>query len=389
MKAKNVIFLFAGCLFSQLCLAQTELKSDLKAFKPAESNQPGKLFPQVNDEGKVRASLYAPHASKVLLDLGGKKYEMVKNEAGLWTGESEPQDEGFHYYQLNVDGAAIPDPNSRYFYGAGRLGSGIEVPADDEAFYALQNVPHGMVSENIYYSDLTKTWRRCFIYTPASYYENNKSRFPVLYLQHGSFEDETGWVNQGKANIILDNLIAQNQAKPMIIVTDNGYAFKPGNNETAQKGQGISIFEDVLIKEVIPMIDKRFRTLADREHRAIAGLSMGANQTMRIVMRNLDKFAYYGGFSGTSNYPNTDVIDPNVFMEGRFKTGTEVNKRLKLFWLGLGTKEPAPFPKSVGAFKSMLDQQGIKYTYYESPKTAHEWLTWRRSLQNFAPLLFR
>ncbi|WP_406825561.1 alpha/beta hydrolase-fold protein [Pedobacter sp. KACC 23697] len=389
MKAKNVIFFFAGCLFSQVCLAQAELKSDLKAFRPAESNQPGKLFPQVNMEGKVKASLYAPQAANVQLDLGGKKYEMTKNEAGLWTGESEPQDESFHYYQLNMDGASIPDPNSRYFYGAGRLGSGIEVPADDEAFYALQKVPHGLVSENFYYSDLTKSWRRCFIYTPAGYYENNQSRFPVLYLQHGSFEDETGWVNQGKANLILDNLIAQNKAKPMIIVTDNGYALKPEENETKGKGQGISIFEDVLIKEVIPMIDKRFRTLADREHRAIAGLSMGANQTMRIVMKNMDKFAYYGGFSGTSNYPSTDVIDPNVFMEGKFKNGTEVNNKLKLFWLGLGSKEPAPFPKSVGAFKSMLDQQGIKYTYYESPKTAHEWLTWRRSLQNFTPLLFR
>ncbi|SDH47943.1 enterochelin esterase [Pedobacter terrae] len=388
MLSKNII-VFVGCLFSQICLAQTDQTSDLKTFRSAESNQPGKLFPQVNNEGKVRASLYAPNASKVQLDLGGKKYEMTKNEAGLWTGESDPQDEGFHYYQLNVDGASIPDPNSRYFYGAGRLGSGIEVPADDEAFYALQKVPHGMVSENIYYSDLTKSWRRCFIYTPASYYENNKSRFPVLYLQHGSFEDETGWVNQGKANLILDNLIAQNKAKPMIIVTDNGYAFKPGDKEATQKGQGVSIFEDVLIKEVIPMIDKRFRTLADREHRAIAGLSMGANQTMRIVMRNLDKFAYYGGFSGTSNYPNTDVIDPNVFMDGKFKNGNEVNNKLKLFWLGLGTKEPAPFPKSVGAFKAMLDQQGISYTYYESPKTAHEWLTWRRSLQNFASLLFR
>lgn len=388
MKAKNIIFLFAGCLFSQVCLAQTELKSDLKAFRPAESNQPGKLFPQVNDEGKVRVSLYAPQASKVQLDLGGKKYGMTKNEEGLWKGESEPQDEGFHYYQLNVDGASIPDPNSRYFYGAGRLGSGIEVPAYDEAFYALQKVPHGLVSENIYYSDLTQTWRRCFIYTPASYYEDKNSRFPVLYLQHGSFEDETGWVNQGKANLILDNLIAQNKAKPMIIVTDNGYALKPEATAPG-KGQGISIFEDVLIKEVIPMIDKRFRTLANREHRAIAGLSMGANQTMRIVMKNLDKFAYYGGFSGTSNYPSSDVIDPNVFMEGKFKSGIEVNKKLKLLWLGLGTKEPAPFPKSVGAFRAMLDQQGIRYTYYESPKTAHEWLTWRRSLQNFAPLLFR
>ncbi|RLJ79579.1 alpha/beta hydrolase-fold protein [Pedobacter alluvionis] len=389
MKAKNIIFLFAGCLFSQVCLAQTELKSDLKAFRPAESNQPGKLFPQVNDEGKVRVSLYAPQAAKVQLDLGGKKYEMTKNEEGLWTGESAPQDEGFHYYQLNVDGASIPDPNSRYFYGAGRLGSGIEVPAYDEAFYALQKVPHGMVSENIYYSNLTQTWRRCFIYTPASYYENKNSRFPVLYLQHGSFEDETGWVNQGKANLILDNLIAQNKAKPMIIVTDNGYALKPEATEAPEKGQGISIFEDVLIKEVIPMIDKRFRTLADREHKAIAGLSMGANQTMRIVMKNPDKFAYYGGFSGTSNYPNTDVIDPDVFMEGKFKSGTELNKKLKLLWLGLGTKEPAPFPKSVGAFRAMLDKQGVRYTYYESPKTAHEWLTWRRSLQNFAPLLFR
>lgn len=389
MKAKNVIFLFACCLSIQVCLAQTGLKSDLKAFRPAESNQPGKLFPQVNDEGKVRVSLYAPQAAKVQLDLGGKKYEMTKNGEGLWTGESEPQDEGFHYYQLNVDGASIPDPNSRYFYGAGRLGSGIEVPAYDEAFYALQKVPHGLVSENIYYSNLTQSWRRCFIYTPASYYEDKNSRFPVLYLQHGSFEDETGWVNQGKANLILDNLIAQNKAKPMIIVTDNGYALKPEGNEISQKGQGISIFEDVLIKEVIPMIDKRFRTLADREHRAIAGLSMGANQTMRIVMKNLDKFTYYGGFSGTSNYPSTDVIDPDVFMEGKFKNGTEVNKKLKLLWLGLGTKEPVPFPKSVGAFRAMLDQQGIRYTYYESPKTAHEWLTWRRCLQNFVPLLFR
>ena len=389
MKSKNILFLFAGVLFSQVCLAQTDLKSDIKAFKPAESNQPGKLFPQVNDEGKVRVSIYAPNASKVQLDLGGKKYDMVKNGEGLWTGESAQQDEGFHYYQLNVDGAAIPDPNSRYFYGAGRLGSGIEVPAYDESFYALQQVPHGLVSENIYYSNLTKACRRCFIYTPAGYYEDKNTRFPVLYLQHGSFEDETGWVNQGKANLILDNLIAQNKAKPMIIVTDNGYAFKPVETETPGKGQGASIFEDVLIKEVIPMIDKRFRTRPDREHRAIAGLSMGANQTMRIVMNNLNKFAYYGGFSGTSNYPKTDEIDPNVFMEGKFKNGTEVNKKLKLFWLGLGTKEPAPFPKSVGAFRAMLDKQGIRHTYYESPKTAHEWLTWRRSLQNFATLLFR
>ena len=315
---------------------------------------------------------------------------MVKDDKGVWTGESLPQDEGFHYYQLNIDGMSIPDPNSRYFYGAWRLGSGIEVPAYDQDFYALKDVPHGLISENIYFSKLTKTWRRCFIYTPASYYENNNSRFPVLYLQHGSFEDETGWATQGKANLILDNLIAQNKAKPMLIVMDNGYAFKPlENGQPGKNGQGVSNFEEVLINEVIPMIDKRFRTIPDREHRAIAGLSMGANQTMRILMNNLDKFSYYGGFSGTSNYPGTAALDPNIFLAGKFKDGTAINKKINLFWLGLGTKEPVPFPESVGAFREMLNKQGIKHVYYESPKTAHEWLTWRRSLQNFATLLFR
>lgn len=380
----------SAMLFSQVCLAQTGQHSLSKEFKAAESNQPAKQFPQVNEEGKVRASISAPSANKVQLDLGGKKYDMVKDDKGVWTGESLPQDEGFHYYQLNIDGMSIPDPNSRYFYGAGRLGSGIEVPAYDQDFYALKDVPHGLISENVYFSKLTKTWRRCFIYTPASYYENNNSRFPVLYLQHGSFEDETGWATQGKANLILDNLIAQNKAKPMLIVMDNGYAFKPlENGQPSKTGQGVSNFEEVLINEVIPMIDKRFRTIPDRAHRAIAGLSMGANQTMRILMNNLDKFSYYGGFSGTSNYPGTAALDPNVFLDGKFKDGTAINKKINLFWLGLGTKEPAPFPESVGAFREMLNKQGIKHVYYESPKTAHEWLTWRRSLQNFATLLFR
>ena len=390
MNYRQITLGLAILLWSQWCFAQTAPNPASKDFKPAESNQPGKLFPQVNPEGRVRASLLAPLANKVQLDLGGKKYDMVKDEKGLWTGESLPQDEGFHYYQLNIDGAAIPDPNSRYFYGAGRLGSGIEVPASDQEFYALKDVPHGLISENIYYSPLTKAWRRCFIYTPASYYANNSSRFPVLYLQHGSFEDETGWATQGKANLILDNLIAQKKAKPMIIVMDNGYAFKPmGNLQSAAEAQAVSIFEEVLVNEVIPMIDARFRTIPDRGNRAIAGLSMGANQTMRILMNHMDKFSYYGGFSGTSNYPKSEEIDPNVFLEGKFKDAAAINKQMKLLWFGLGTKEPAPFPASVGAFRNMLNKQGVKHVYFESPKTAHEWLTWRRSLQNFATLLFQ
>jgi enterochelin esterase-like enzyme len=383
MKYRHIIILLSALFFIGICSAQSD-------FKPAVSNQIGKLYPQVNSEGRVRASILAPQALKVQLDIGGKKYDLIKDDKGVWTGESLPQDEGFHYYQLNIDGAAVPDPGSLYFYGAGRWGSGIEIPASDQNFYALKDLPHGLVSENIYFSKLTKEWRRCFVYTPADYHSNAKKRYPVLYLQHGSFEDETGWSTQGKVNLILDNLIAESKAVPMIIVMDNGYANKPQDSGVAAgKSNPFSAFEEVMITEIIPMIDAKFRTKKNREHRAIAGLSMGANQTIRILMNNLDKFSYFGGFSGTPNYPSADVLDAATFLEGKFKDGTAINTKLKLLWLGLGTKEPAPFPGSVGAFRTMLDKQGIKHTYYHSPGTAHEWLTWRRSLKEFAALLFQ
>lgn len=353
-------------------------------FKPSSVNQQGKEFPQVNSEGRVRARIYAPEAKRVQLDLGGGKYDLVKDEKGVWTGESAPQQEGFHYYQLNVDGASVPDPGTKYFYGAGRWGSGIEIPAHDAAFYALKDVPHGLLSELNYYSKITQSWRRCFVYTPAGYETDTKKRYPVLYLQHGSFEDETGWGSQGKANLILDNLIAEKKAVPMLIVMDNGYAAKPDVQAPLQT----TAFEEVLMQEVIPMIDAKFRTLPCCESRAIAGLSMGANQTMRIAMNHPETFAYYGGFSGTSNYPSTEPLDADTFLDGKFKDGKAVNKQFKVFFLGLGTSEPVPFPGVVKAFRQMMDKQGIKYIYYESPETAHEWLTWRRALYQYAQLLF-
>lgn len=329
----------------------------LEDFKPSSVNQLGKAYPQVNSEGRVRAQLYAPEAKKVQLDIGGVKYDMIKNEQGFWTGESERQQEGFHYYQLNVDGASVPDPGTKYFYGAGRWGSGIEIPAHDEDFYALKDVPHGLVSELNYYSKITQSWRRCFVYTPAGYEVNTERRYPVLYLQHGSFEDETGWGSQGKANLILDNLIAAKKAVSMLIVMDNGYATRPSEQTPFQT----TVFEEVLMQEVIPMIDEKFRTLPNRESRAIAGLSMGANQTMRIAMNHPEAFAYYGGFSGTSNYPSTEPLDADTFLGGKFKDGKAVNRQFKSFFLGLGTSEPTPFPGVVKAFRQMLDKQGIKY----------------------------
>jgi len=382
MNIKHLILLLAATITGQFCLAQTGVED----FKPSSVNQPGRLYPQVNSEGRVRVSIPAPNAQKVQLDIGGVKYDLSKNEKGEWTGESAPQVEGFHYYQLNVDGASVPDPGSLYFYGASRWGSAIEIPASDQDFYALKVVPHGLVSQKMYFSKVTNSWRRCFVYTPAEYDKNPSKRYPVLYLQHGSGEDETGWPTQGKANLILDNLMAAKKAVPMIVVMDNGYATKATQNGVSKAAFP---FEEVLINEIIPMIDGSFRTLTDRDHRAMAGLSMGANQTITITMNNLDKFSYIAGFSGTSNYPRTDVIDPTNFMGGKFNDGAALNKQIKLFWLGLGTVEPNPFPGSVKAFRNMLEKQGVKYTYYESPGTAHEWLTWRRDLNQFAALLFK
>jgi enterochelin esterase-like enzyme len=378
-----------------VCLAQTLEGTGGNDFKPASSNQPGKQYPQVNSKGQVRVRIVAPQAQSVQLDLGGVKYPLTKGEDGAWVGVSQPQVDGFHYYQLIIDGVPVPDSGSSYFYGASRWGSGIEIPAEDQDFYALEAVPHGQIRQNLYHSKTTGAWRRCFVYTPPAYDTNLTARYPVLYLQHGMGEDETGWGVQGKANLILDNLIAAKKAVPMIIVMDNGYASKPDSG-AAPRGnaapgavRGNSAFEEVMIKDLVPMIDATFRTIADRAHRAMAGLSMGGNQTCQVTMHNLDKFAYIGAFSGTMNGLSTEALDPATAFNGMFKDGESLNKQIKLLWIGMGTKEPNPFPGAIGAFRAMLDKAGIRYVYYESPGTAHEWLTWRRDLREFAPRLFR
>jgi enterochelin esterase-like enzyme len=376
------------------CLAQAPPTKEVNDFKTALSNQPGKEYPQVNSEGRVRVRISAPQAQSVVLDLRGRT-PLTKGADGVWVGVSGPQDEGFHYYQFIIDGAPCPDPGSMYYYGTGRMGSGIEVPAKDQDFYALKDVPHGQLRQNLYHSKVTDAWRRCFVYTPPDYDKDPTKRYPVLYLQHGMDEDETGWGNQGKANLILDNLIAEKKSVPMIIVMDNGYATKPGaaagrrGGGASGGGQGGSVFEEVMLQDIIPLIDATFRTIADREHRAMAGLSMGGNQTCQITFHNLNKFAYIGAFSGTMNGLSSAPLDPADAFNGLFKDGAALNKQIKLLWIGMGTKEPDFFQGSIGAFRAMLDKAGVRYVYYQSPGTAHEWLTWRRDLREFAPLLFR
>lgn len=217
-------------------LAANAQETVIEDFKPSATNQQGKQYPMVNSQRRVRAQISAPNANSVKLDIGGVKYEMKRDDKGVWTGESAPQDEGFHYYQLEIDGASVPDPGSLYYYGASRWGSGVEVPAHDQEFYALKNVPHGEVRELNYYSETNKAMRHCFVYTPPCYNSSNK-RYPVLYLQHGGGENEHGWSEQGRAGIIMDNLIAEGKALPFIIVMDNGtWTFPRG--ERPQRPQG-------------------------------------------------------------------------------------------------------------------------------------------------------
>ncbi|MBN2512191.1 MAG: hypothetical protein JXB18_04575, partial [Sedimentisphaerales bacterium] len=267
----SVLFVFLLIGSVPVCFAQTGQAAVAEDFQPASTNQPGRQFPQVNSEGRVRASISAPEAQKVQLDISAVKYDLTKDSSGVWTGDSDPQDEGFHYYQLWIDGAAVPDPNSLYFYGAMRWGSGIDIPAKDQDFYALKNVPHGQIREILFPSESTSSSRRAFVYTPPDYDADLTKRYPVLYLQHGWGENEYGWPNQGRTNLIMDNLIAEGKSRPIIIVMTYGMT-----NEVKIGGLrnfDIKPFQTVLVDELIPYIDANFRTLADQPNRAMAGLS--------------------------------------------------------------------------------------------------------------------
>ena len=380
-------------------------------FKPASSNQDNKQYPMVNSERMVRAQISAPDAKEVGLDIGGKIYLMTKDENGVWTGTSAPQDEGFHYYQLNIDGASVPDPGSLYYYGASRWGSGIEIPSADQDFWQVKNVPQGSMSEVFYWSTYTEKMRRCHVYLPAEYFTNPTKKFPVLYLQHGMGENEYGWAEQGHTAQILDNLIAEKKAVPCIIVMDNGLnANRPGEQggfggprpQRPQGAQGAGPrgqrpqgapgqagprrggfggfggfsegFKNVLFNDIIPMVEKNYRVIADPQHRAYAGLSMGGMQAREITLANPEKFAYVGSFSSGSW--NVDQV----------KESNGFAKNVKLLFMSGGGKENMG---CVEAAKKIHDELGMNAVGYESPGTAHEWHTWRRSLYQFAQLIFK
>lgn len=348
-------------------------------FKPASTNQSGKEYPQVNSQGRIKFRVVAPEAKSVATTFR-ESTDFVKGEDGAWIGYSRPLDEGFHYYELIIDGAKVPDPNSKYFFGAMRWGSGVEVPSKDKGFYAVKKVPHGQMREVLFFSESTKTDRRAFVYTPPGYDSDQEKRYPVLYLQHGWGENEYGWSVQGHAGLIMDNLLAEGKTKSFIVVMTYGMT-----NDVRPGGIGgfdIKHFETVLVNELIPYIDSNFRTLTDQPNRAMAGLSMGGMETKTITLRNLDKFSHIGLFSGGS-ISMDDVHNTEGFKE-----------QVNLAFVSYGSKEVGGGgrPRRGGdpeANAKALKEAGINSHYYLSPDTAHEWQTWRRSLREFAPLLFQ
>ncbi|HKX63065.1 MAG TPA: alpha/beta hydrolase-fold protein [Verrucomicrobiae bacterium] len=393
MKTKLSLIAFASVLSGQFCLAQTA--EPVNDWKPAPSNQQGKQYPQVNSEGRVKFRIVAPKAQSVGVSFRDSS-PFTKGEDGAWTGYTRPLDEGFHYYTINIDGAEVPDPNSHFFYGASRWGSAVEVPAKDADFYVLKNVPHGQLREVHYWAKSSDTNRHAFVYTPPDYDKDPGKRYPVLYLQHGGGEDETGWGRQGHAGLIMDNLIAEGKSKPFIIVMENGGGGGPRRTNAAPTGAtnsaagpggrafNFSAFEKVLINDTIPFIDANFRTIADQPHRAMAGLSMGGMQTRTITLAHLDKFSHIGVFSGGS-IAVTNITDMSAFKE-----------KVKLVFISYGSGELGTnrvggrgFGGDPKANTAALKEAGVNAVFYESPKTAHEWQSWRRSLHEFAPLLFK
>jgi enterochelin esterase-like enzyme len=377
----------------------------------AATNVVGQEWPRVDAERRVHFRIRAPEAQSIRV-LGTN---LTKGEDGFFTGVTAPQDPGFHYYQLTVNGVAVADPNSESFFGSGNVRSGIEIPEAGVNFYEIRNVPHGQIRTHWYHTASGET-RQAFVYTPPGYDTSRNTRYPVLYLQHGMGEDRRAWPNQGRTNFILDNLIAEKLAVPMIIVMEDGGITPgfggggPGRGARGPGGPGgpgagaggpprggaggaggpggagggpalDMPFTKQIITDVIPMIDANYRTIADREHRAMAGLSLGGTQTYQITQANLDKFAYIGIFSAPFGFPGVETG-----YNGLLSRPQEFARKVKVFYISMGSKEGAGTGRSI---HEALDKAAVKHTYYEAPGTAHEFQTWRKSLHGFAQLLFR
>jgi enterochelin esterase-like enzyme len=454
MRRAVFLSLITAILAGGLCLAQTKkaapsaraaarpelVKAPVRpdsapniAAHPSPYNFPGVPFPRIEADSRVTFQFKAPDAKKVQVSIVSVTFDMVKGADGVWTYTSAPQAPGFHNYWMIVDGAVVLDPGTNAFMGYGHMCNGFEIPEPGVDFYDLKDVPHGDVLIKNYFAKTTNSWRHIFVYTPPGYGASLTQRYPVLYLQHGGGEDERVWIEMGRTNVILDNLLAAGKVKPMIVVMETSAVGAPGaagrgpgqapgaaagappaargagapGAAPAGAGRGMpgiggpggGAYGQFMVNDLIPWVDSHFRTLADKDHRAMAGLSMGGMQTAAVTMANLDKFANIGLFSGGAasgrgaaapgGAPATApaALDLKTIYNGQMAVPAEFNKKVKVFFFSCGGEER---PEALNQHQEQLIAAGIKNSYaYVSPGTAHEWQTWRRSLYVFAPLLFR
>jgi enterochelin esterase family protein len=383
----NVKWTWPLLVCSILALPASAVAQERDGGKPAPSNVHGKEYPKIHPDRRVTFRVNAPNAQKVAVAgraadsgmNGNTPYEMNKLPDGVWEVTTGPVRPGFHYYELIVDGHKTTDPSSQTFFGWAQHTSGLEVPDPELDFYDVKDVPHGEIRVRWYRSTTTGRDREVFIYTPPGYDKDSNTRYPVLYLQHGSGENQTSWTRQGKVNLILDNLIAAGRARPMIVVMEQGYATKAGAPPSA--GRGNDAFGDLVVRELVPMIDASYRTIADRHHRAIAGLSMGAGQAMRIGLANTDVFGSIASLSGGAR-----EFDPKTSYGGVFADPKTVNSKLDLLWIGCGTEDRAY--TGAKALHEALEKAQVRHVWFEGAGS-HEWQVWRKHLHDFAPRLFR
>jgi enterochelin esterase-like enzyme len=373
------------CMFSQLIFKQVdESKFALYTMlgTPAPTNVRRAQFPQILPDNRAIFRIKAPDAQKVQLDLA-RKYDMVKDTAGVWSVTTDTLSEGFHYYSLIIDGVPVADPASETFYGMGRMASGIEVPIKGYNYYALNDVPHGDIRIEKYFSKVFNQWRQMYIYAPPGYDANTSEKYPVLYILHGGGEDERGWAMQGKTDLILDNLIAEQKAKPMLVVMPDG---NTNTNFTGFGERTLRMFEAEMKQCVIPFVEKNYRAKVDAKDRALAGLSMGGIQTLYVGFNNTDVFSSLGIFSSGWILPmQKELADAQyAFIEKNLAT---ITKNLNLVWIGIGGKEDIAY-NNCQIMRSRFDEMKIPYEYDDYPG-GHAWPVWRHDLYKFAPLLFK
>jgi enterochelin esterase-like enzyme len=378
---KNGLYMFSQFLFKPVNTASFPTYTVLGT--PAATNVRNAKYPLILPDNRVVFHLKAPAAKQVQVDLG-RKYDMVKDTSGYWTVTTDTISPGLHYYSLLLDGLAVADPASDTFYGMGRMASGIEIPNRSGSFYAQKDVPHGDIRVKRFFSSVTNSWRQAYIYAPPGYEASPTEKYPVLYLLHGGGEDESGWAKQGKTDLIIDNLLAEKKAKPMLVVMVDGNMGGPGGLAGFSEGT-LQAFEKELKQTVIPFVESNFRVAPGASNRALAGLSMGGLQTLYAGARNTDMFAYLGVFSSGWFANNPKLSDPQY---NYLKTNAStINQNLKQLWLSMGGPEDIAYSNNK-VMRTKFDELGIKYAYSEYPG-GHTWPVWRHDLYLFAPLLFK